>query len=174
MKHLIIVNGTMGAGKTTVCRSLTRLLPANVFLDGDWCWDMNPFTVTEETKTMVLENIAFLLNQFLSCSSLEYVIFCWVIHQKEILSDILSRLQTENCSVLTVSLICSEEALRLRLEKDVEAGLRTEDVISRSVARLDCYRDFPSVMLDVSDLTPGEAAARIAAMALSPVKNPSL
>ena len=165
MKHLIIVNGTMGAGKTTVCRSLTRLLPANVFLDGDWCWDMNPFTVTEETKTMVLENIAFLLNQFLSCSSLEYVIFCWVI---------LSRLQTENCSVLTVSLICSEEALRLRLEKDVEAGLRTEDVISRSVARLDCYRDFPSVKLDVSDLTPGEAAARIAAMALSPVKNPSL
>lgn len=168
MKHLIIVNGTMGAGKTTVCRCLTKLLPANVFLDGDWCWDMTPFTVTEETKAMVLENISFLLNQFLSCSSLEYVIFCWVIHQKEILQDILSRLQTENCRVLTVSLICSEDALRRRLENDVRAGIRTKDVIARSIARLACYRDFPSVKVDVSEISPQEAAARIAAMAAQP------
>lgn len=115
MKTLIIVNGTMGAGKTTVCRRLAELLPANVFLDGDWCWNMHPFIVTEETKAMVLENIAFLLNQFLACSALEHIIFCWVIHQEEILRDILSRLKLSDCRVLTVSLICSEEALRLRL-----------------------------------------------------------
>lgn len=164
MKTLIIVNGTMGAGKTTVCRRLAELLPANVFLDGDWCWNMHPFIVTEETKAMVLENIAFLLNQFLACSALEHIIFCWVIHQEDILRDILSRLNLSNCRVLTVSLICSEEALRLRLQKDVEAGLRTEDVIERSVARLECYRDFPSVKLDVSLISPEEAAGKIAAM----------
>lgn len=113
---------------------------------------------------MVLENIAFLLNQFLACSALEHIIFCWVIHQEEILRDILSRLKLSDCRVLTVSLICSEEALRLRLQKDVEAGLRTEDVIERSVARLECYRDFPSVKLDVSLISPEEAAGKIAAM----------
>ena len=41
MKTLIIVNGTMAAGKTTVCRRLAELLPANVILDGDWCWNMH-------------------------------------------------------------------------------------------------------------------------------------
>ena len=44
----------MGVGKTTVCRQLKKELPNSVFLDGDWCWDADPFQVTEETKTMVL------------------------------------------------------------------------------------------------------------------------
>ena len=43
----------MGAGKTTVCQELKKLLPPCAFLDGDWCWDMEPFLVTEETKAMV-------------------------------------------------------------------------------------------------------------------------
>lgn len=51
----------MGVGKTTVCRRLKVLLPNSVFLDGDWCWDMHPFQITEETKAMVLDNICHLL-----------------------------------------------------------------------------------------------------------------
>lgn len=65
MKNLILINGTMGAGKTTVSRALQKILPDAVFLDGDWCWDADPFLVTEETKRMVMENITFLLAQFL-------------------------------------------------------------------------------------------------------------
>jgi ABC-type transport system involved in cytochrome c biogenesis ATPase subunit len=75
VKNLIIVGGTAGVGKTTTCRELQRILPKNVFLDGDWCWDMRPFVVTEETKAMVESNIAHLLNGFLACSEFENVIF---------------------------------------------------------------------------------------------------
>ncbi len=57
MKRLVIVNGTMGAGKTTVCRELKKLAAPCAFLDGDWCWDMEPFMVTEETKALVQDNI---------------------------------------------------------------------------------------------------------------------
>ena len=78
MKNLILINGTMGAGKTTVSRALQKILPDAVFLDGDWCWDADPFLVTEETKRMVMENITFLLAQFLDCSAYQNVIFCWV------------------------------------------------------------------------------------------------
>ena len=53
MKNLYLIGGTMGVGKTTVCRQLKEDLPRSVFLDGDWCWDASPFQVTEETKTMV-------------------------------------------------------------------------------------------------------------------------
>ena len=57
MKNLYLIGGTMGVGKTTACRILKGLLPRAVFLDGDWCWDADPFVVTEETKGMVTDNI---------------------------------------------------------------------------------------------------------------------
>lgn len=33
--NLIFINGTMGAGKTTVSRALQKLMPPCVFADGD-------------------------------------------------------------------------------------------------------------------------------------------
>ena len=84
MKKLYLIGGTMGVGKTTVCMELKHRLERAVFLDGDWCWDADPFQVTDETKNMVLQNITFLLNQFLRCSAYENAIFCWVMHEQPI------------------------------------------------------------------------------------------
>ena len=81
MKKLILINGTMGAGKTTTCQELLKLLQPCVFLDGDWCWNMNPFIVNEETKQIVVKNISFMLNNFIACSEFEYIIFCWVMQE---------------------------------------------------------------------------------------------
>ena len=50
MKTIYIIGGTMGVGKTTVSQQLKKELPNSVFLDGDWCWDTDPFQVTEETR----------------------------------------------------------------------------------------------------------------------------
>ena len=74
MKQLYLIGGTMGVGKTTVCQQLKSELSNSVFLDGDWCWDANPFQVTDETKAMVMDNICYLLNNFLRCSAYETVI----------------------------------------------------------------------------------------------------
>ena len=41
----------------TVSRQLKKDLHNSVFLDGDWCWDADPFQVTEETKEMVMRNL---------------------------------------------------------------------------------------------------------------------
>ena len=65
----------MGVGKTSVCQQLKKILPNSVFLDGDWCWDADPFQVTEETKKMVTDNICYLVNNFLCCSAYETVNF---------------------------------------------------------------------------------------------------
>ena len=162
MKRLIFVNGTMGAGKTATCRELKKLLPPCAFLDGDWCWDMEPFQVTEETKAMVQENIAFLLGQFLRCSAYETVIFCWVMHQREIIQELLARLPLEGVEVRAVSLLATAETLQARIGKDVAAGLRTWDVLERSLQRLPLYQDLPTEKLWVDDLTPQQAAQRLA------------
>lgn len=151
----------MGVGKTTVCQILKRKLPQAVFLDGDWCWDADPFQVTEETKAMVLDNICHVLQNFLRCPAYKNVVFCWVMHRQDILEEILSRLDTVGAVVHAVSLICAPEALRTRLARDVEAGLRQKDVIERSLKRLPLYEALSTVKLDVSELTAEEAAEQI-------------
>lgn len=159
MKKVVMINGTMGVGKTATCRELQKLLPNNVFLDGDWCWDMRPFVVTEETKSMVMKNIAFLLNSFLHCAAYETIIFCWVMHEQSILDEVLSLLDTADADVRVFSLMASREALEKRLEADVRNGLRTADVIGRSVERIKQYDALRTEKVDVSSVTAKEAAA---------------
>ncbi len=162
MKNLYLIGGTMGVGKTTACRILKGLLPRAVFLDGDWCWDADPFVVTEETKGMVTDNICHLLNNFIHCTEYENIIFCWVMHRQEIIDSLLQRLDTGGCRVISVSLVCGEETLRNRLSGDVERGARTADVIERSVPRLGLYRELDTVKLDVTGLTAHETAGKLA------------
>ena len=154
----------MGVGKSTVCRILRDRLDSCAFLDGDWCWDMHPFRVTESTRAMVLDNICHVLGNFLACPELENVVFCWVLHEQGIIDGILRRLPLEQVQVRCISLVCGEAELRSRLQKDVAAGVRSADVIGRSLARLPLYAGLDALKLDVSRLTPEEAAARILEM----------
>lgn len=163
MKTLYLVGGPMGVGKTITCEALQRLLPNSVFLDGDWCWKMRPFRVTEETKAMVLDNICYLLNNFLGCSQLESVIFGWVLDAQSTLDQILARLDTAGCEVKAVSLICDEAVLLQRLQKDVDRGLREPDILTRAPARLARYEFLNTTKVDTSECTPEEAAMQIIA-----------
>ena len=75
MKRLIVVRGPMGAGKTTLCQVLLPYLQPAFWLDGDWCWKMEPFVADEAMREMVMENIAFLLGQFLQAEGKDNVLF---------------------------------------------------------------------------------------------------
>ena len=161
---MFIIGGTMGIGKSTVSQILKRKLPNSVFLDGDWCWDSSPFQVTAETKEMVIKNICAVLNNFLKCSAYENIIFCWVMHEQSIIDAIISGLDTANCRVLTVSLLCSEQELTQRLQKDVAAGIRTPDVIERSVQRIPLYQNLDTIKVNTSGKNAAEVAQEIAAL----------
>lgn len=162
MKRLYIIGGTMGVGKTTVGQQLKKDLPNSVFLDGDWCWDADPFQVTEETKTLVQDNICHMLNNFLQCSVYETVIFCWVMHEQEIIDSIIAKLKLDNCEVKCISLIADEDNLQRRLTRDVQKGIRKEDVIDRSIARIPLYQKLDTVKVDTNNKTIAEIVAEIA------------
>ena len=130
-------------------------------MDGDWCWNMNPFVVSEENKEMVLDNICYLLKSFLNNTGYEYVIFCWVIHQEDIFEQLLMRLKGLEFELHKISLICSVQTLTSRLQNDVEAGIRNQDVIERSFPRLALYHDMDTQKVDVSDITAEQAAIEI-------------
>jgi chloramphenicol 3-O-phosphotransferase len=158
MKNLIIIGGAMGVGKTSACRELQKILPCNVFLDGDWCWDMRPFIVTDETMAMVRGNITYPLNSFLRCAEFENIIFCWVLHKQEILNDLLHSLTLDTCAVHCFSLICAPHVLAERLNRDIIAGRRESGIIERGLERLWLYDALDTIKIDVSNISALAAA----------------
>ena len=138
----------MGVGKTTICQQLKSELSNSVFLDGDWCWDASPFHVTEETIVMVVDNICHLLNNFLHCSAYDNVIFCWVMHQQAIIDSIIQELDLANCDVNVISLMTDTKCLEERLMNDIEKGIRSADVLSRSMERIPLYQELNTIKID--------------------------
>ena len=154
----------MGIGKTTVNQQLKKTLRNSVFLDGDWCWDADPFQVTEETKKMVMQNICYLLNSFLHCTAYENVIFCWVMHEQSLIDSITATLDTSRCKIVKISLLADEPTLRLRLSSDVAQGIQFADVIDRSVARINLYQELDTIKVDTSNKTVQEIVHVISAL----------
>lgn len=110
---------------------------------------------------MVMGNICFLLNSFLKCGAYENIIFCWVMHQQPIIDEILSRLNLEHARIFTISLTGSREELTRRLEKDIEAGVRSADVMERSLGRIPLYQQLDTIKIDTSGKSPEEIAEEI-------------
>lgn len=153
MKNLYLIGGAMGVGKTTVCEKLKKELPDCVFLDGDWCWNADPFQITPETRAMVLDNICCLLNNFIHCSAYKNILFCWVMHEQSIIDNIKKNIDSAKCDIRSISLMCSPETLRTRLERDVAKGLRTADVVERSIKRLPLYAELDTQKLNTDDMS---------------------
>ena len=161
MKKVYLIGGTMGVGKTTTCQLLKKELNNSVFLDGDWCWDMHPFQVNEETKEMVQDNIYHMLNNFIHCQCFEHIIFCWVMHEQSIIDYIIKHLDLNDCQLYPISLVLDEESLRKRLQKDVDNNIRNQSVIERSVQRIPLYQQLNTIKIDVSHCSIEETVQKI-------------
>ena len=115
-KKLVIVNGPPGIGKTETCKVLQQLLQRSVWLDGDWCWMANPWIITEETKIMAGNNMAFLLNSFLNCTEYEFILYSWIFRSDEVFRIILNKLKSNDFVLFKYTLTCSQDVFRKRLK----------------------------------------------------------
>ena len=160
-KKLLIINGVMGVGKTTVSKKLYKKLENSFWLDGDNCWNMNPFIVNEENKEMVLNNIGFMINSFLSNSSTKYVVFNWVIQSDEIMKSVLNKINTEDIDVYKITLMCTKEELIRRIEDDIKNGLRDDKNVERSLERYNMYEKMDTIKVDTTNKTVNEIVSDI-------------
>ena len=148
MKHVYLIGGPMGIGKSTICNQLNQDLDHSVFLDGDWCWNMDPFVVNQDTKNMVLDNITHCLNNFIHTPGIENIIFCWVMHKQDIIDKIIQKLDTEGVDIHLISLICEKEELIKRMLID----RRDNQTIRKSLQYLELYKDLDTKKIDVTTL----------------------
>ena len=138
----------MGIGKSTICNQLNQVLDHSVFFDGDWCWNMDPFVVNQDTKNMVLDNITHCLNNFIHTPGIENIIFCWVMHKQDIIDKIIQKLNTEGVDIHLISLICEKEELIKRMLID----RRDNQTIRKSLQYLELYKDLDTQKIDVTTL----------------------
>ena len=149
MKQLILISGPMGVGKTTAARELLNNIPRSVWLDGDWCWEQgNHWDFSDENKKMVMDNITYLLGNFLANPNFETVIFSWVMHLPEIHEELLARLEDYDFDLFNISLVCSKRAL---LERTAD---RDELDAARALSYIPRYYELDSIKLDTTDMTP--------------------
>ena len=87
------------------------------------------------------------------------------MHEQTILDSLLSRLPLKDCAVTSISLVAPPDVLRARLQRDVEVGLRTPDVIARSLAYLPKYDVLDTIKLDTGALDAQQTAREIARLA---------
>jgi len=154
---LVLIGGAPGIGKSTVAAKLNKHLENSVWLDGDDLWRMNPFTVNEDSKQMVLDNIGFVLSSFLR-RPFEYVIFSWVMHEPQIVDRIQNRLADCKYKLLHLSLGCRDEIL---LNRIATASQPRDPKLC--LARLDSTRKLYPDLIDTSELSPEDTLSLILA-----------
>jgi broad-specificity NMP kinase len=157
MKQLIIINGAMGVGKSYACKVLNKRLMNSVWLDGDWCMMMNPLNFTPENTKMFLDNCIYLLKNFLSNPTINYIFFSWVFPREDILNYIIKQVYDTRFEVIKISLICSDDQLITRMRT---AG-RDEITIEKSIVYQEVIRLMDTVKVDTTELEEAETIEEV-------------
>ena len=110
---------------------------------------------------MVMDNITAVLSRFLACPELDYIIFSWVMHQPEIAQTILGRLDLSETNVSQYTLLCTKSTLQNRIEQDIRGGLRSGDVLERSLNYLPLYDQQNTTKIMTDGLSLDEIADQI-------------
>jgi hypothetical protein len=76
------------------------------------------------------------------------------------LDDLINALNLNGCTTHCFSLVSTEQALVERLNRDIAAGKRGSDITERSVAAISLYDELDTVKIDVSTISPADAARR--------------
>ena len=129
-------------------------------LDGDWCWQMHPWVINDENKSMVIGNIQHLLQAYIDNTGFVTVIFCWVMHEQQIIDDICAGLTMDKVCFTSISLITDEATLRRNFESDG----RDIDALPDSLARLSNYEAVRSIKIETMGKTAEDLAHEIAVM----------
>lgn len=165
MKKFIIINGAMGVGKTRICKELNKKLANSVWLDGDWCMMMNPWRITEANKDVFIDNITYLLNNFLSNPTFEYVIFSWVIPGEDLMNYLIKKLSSNCFEPVKITLLCEDSKLRDRMVMDG----RDESTIEKSMVYQKAFSAFDTVKVDTTKLSVSETTDEVLRIVEEPV-----
>ena len=157
---VIILNGPMGVGKTTVGKYIADHYPGTAFIDGDWCLDLHPFVGNRETKSMAVDNILHMIGNYMKCSVCKMIVLVWLMDDPWVLRAITDGLAALQAEVKSVTLVCDRENLIRRWENDHNCEWRTDEWLKVSLASLPAFAAMGNTM-DTAGLSVERIAGRI-------------
>jgi broad-specificity NMP kinase len=116
-QKLILISGSPCVGKTTVADELYQEFDNSAYLDSDWIWCVNPFSIEDTRLRNMDKNVSFVLSNYLN-SDFDYV-FCSsvVFTSKDIRENIIRNIESKNHDIIGISLMCTEKTLFERHKK---------------------------------------------------------
>ncbi len=174
MKKVILLSGPYGVGKTTLANNLVNSLNNSVMFDGEWAWFQgNNWNFTKENKKMALDNICYVLNNFLKNPDFNIIIFSWVLHRYEDHNFIINSLEQTGIlfDLFDISLIADEDTLKKRLENRIASKAnefnasygeeQIRNALRGSLNKLHQILELKNVKLDVSKMNEEEVLNEI-------------
>ena len=153
---VIILNGPMGVGKTTVGTYIAEHNPGTAFIDGDWCMDIHPFVGNQETRAMAVDNILHMIGNYQKCSECNMVVLVWLMDDPDVIKQISEGVKALNAQPMLYTLICGQEELIRRWENDERCEWRTEEWLTVSLKSIPVFASMESIVntdgLSVEDI----------------------
>ena len=157
---VMILNGPMGVGKTSVGKYIAATHSGTAFIDGDWCLDLHPFVGNRETKCMAIDNILHMIDNYRKCSFCQMIVLVWLMDDEWVHQSIIDGISSMELEFQYVTLMCDQEELIRRWKKDDKCEWRTDEWLKVSIESLAHFSNLKNV-IDTTGLTIPEIAEMI-------------
>ena len=122
-QKLIFISGSPCVGKTTVAMYLYKEFNNSAYLDSDWVWCVNPFSIEDPRLRNGDKNVSYVLSNYLD-SKFDYVFCSSVLFtDKDIRENIIKNIEAKDYEIIGISLMCTEKTL---FERHKERGDNNE------------------------------------------------
>lgn len=156
----IIINGPMGVGKTTIGKYIAEKYEGTAFIDGDWCLDIHPFVGNRETKTMAIDNILHMVENYSKCSICKMIVLVWLMDEQWVFEKVVDGISDIGLEVKSAVLVCDKNNLMDRWKNDKNCEWRTREWLEVSLKSLSFFSSLENG-IDTSNLAVDTVADMI-------------
>ena len=114
---IIILNGSLGIGKTSVAWALQEFVSPSFMLDGDYIGAVKPFEIYDEKRVDYLYQTIIHLIEFHIKNGYQHFIINYVFETQAILDSLKESLQDFDQEIFTFRLTCSEQEHQERIQR---------------------------------------------------------
>lgn len=161
---IIIINSSLGVGKSSVAEHLHWKFDKSVHLDGDYIGDVQPFEIYDDARISHLYRTLELLIGFHQKNGYHNFVINYVFESPESLQELLNLLKPLDSAIHTYWLICNEEEqakrIRGRQRDAIEWELSRFVELQRIQAKA-ALRGFMGKEVDTTSLTSAEVGEEI-------------
>ena len=161
---IIIINGSLGVGKSSVAEELHWKFNKSVHLDGDYIGDVHPFEIYDEARLDHLYRTLALLISFHQQNGYSNFVINYVFESPDSLQALMDLLRPLDPSIPAYWLTCNaeEQARRIhgRKRQELEWELR-RFVELQSIQAKAAQQGFIGKEVNTTNLTAAEVAEHI-------------